>query len=56
MRSQGIILNEVEARPALPEPPSRPATASAAMRITPRATCDVAKMRRSMKYGGKVLT
>lgn len=56
MRSQGIVLNEVEARPALPETTPRPLTANPMLRITPRATCDVSKVRRSMEYGGKVLT
>lgn len=56
MRSQGIVLNEVEMRPPLPEPPSRPSTASALLRITPRPPNDVAKVRQSMQYSGKVLT
>lgn len=42
---------------ALPESAQRPITAANPMlRITPQATCEKAKMRRSMEFGGKVLT
>lgn len=56
MRSQGIILNEVEERPMIPELRRRPATATPTLRITPCATVDVSKIQRSMQFSGKVLT
>lgn len=56
MRSQGIVLNDVEERPPLPEAPKRASSATATSRITPRVPSDKMKMRRSIEYGGKVLT